>query len=122
MAAGSPEELKREVSGDVVEIGLDPTNVARAAGLLEGMGGVCSLETTENSVKLLVESGETVLPAALPRLVQAGIAVARIEMKRPTLDEVFQKVTGRALTEAEIEAAAGGGGTGGAGGGGGGWT
>jgi len=113
VAAGTPEALKREVAGDVVAIGLAPGDVARAAALLDGMPGVCSLETTEDAVKLLVESGETVLPAALPRLVQAGVPIARVEMKRPTLDEVFQKVTGRALTEAEIEAAAGGGGGGG---------
>jgi ABC-2 type transport system ATP-binding protein len=118
VAAGTPEELKREVAGDVIAIGLAPACVAQATALLLGMDGVGSLETTEDSVKLLVASGETVLPAVLSRLVQAGLAIARVEMKHPTLDEVFQKVTGRALTEAEIEAATAGSGASGEGG----WT
>jgi hypothetical protein len=44
--------------------------------------------------------------------VDAGIPVQRVEMNRPTLDEVFQKTTGRALTEIEAESEAGGGGGG----------
>jgi ABC-2 type transport system ATP-binding protein len=112
VAAGTPTELKRRVSGDVIGIGVDRANVARTVELLEGLPGVTGMVVAGDTLKLTVEAGEKVLPLLLPRLVDAGIPVQRVEMNRPTLDEVFQKTTGRALTEIEAESEAGGGGGG----------
>jgi len=94
VAAGSPSELKRGVAGDVIGIGVDPAHAARAAALLSNVPGVCSTEVAGGKVKLHVEAGEKTLPVLLPRLVEAGIPIARVEMTRPSLDEVFLKTTG----------------------------
>jgi ABC-2 type transport system ATP-binding protein len=101
VASGTPSELKRKVSGDVIGISVNPANAARAVALLSDVPGVHSTEAVGGIVKLYVEAGEKILPALLPRLVKAGISIARVEMARPSLDDVFLKTTGRPMVEAE---------------------
>lgn len=126
VATGSADELKREVAGDVVTVGVPAADAARARDLLAGVPGVSGAEvvgagaggegsgSTGAGVKLYVEAGERSLAPLLARLAEAGIAIARVEMVRPTLDEVFLRATGRGMDEAQNE---GGGGEGGEGGG-----
>jgi len=107
VASGTPSELKREVAGDVIGISMDTAHTSQAAALLSGVSGVCSTEVAGDTVKLYVEAGEKALPVLLPLLVKAGIPIKRVEMARPSLDEVFLKTTGHAMAEAEAADAGG---------------
>ncbi len=109
VASGPPEALKRAVGADFVTIGVAPEDAERARALLAGAPGVKAAELAGDAVKLSVEAGERALPALLPRLAEAGIAIARVEMSRPTLDEVFLRTTGRGMSEAQGESDAEGG-------------
>ena len=51
-----------------------------------------------------VEHGERVLPALLRELDRAGHAVRTAELTRPTLDDVFLRLTGRSLREERTDA------------------
>src|SRR4029450_9110499 len=53
VASGTPAELKRETSGDVVRVGLPVDAVAAAAEAL----GSYKMETYEDNVRLYVEDG-----------------------------------------------------------------
>jgi ABC-2 type transport system ATP-binding protein len=93
VAEGSPEELKRRVSGDSVELQLaDDTAAAAAAGVVGG--------TVDGAhVRLSVPSAVDALPRMFRALDDAGIELAGVQVHRPTLDDVFLNLTGRALRD-----------------------
>jgi len=99
VAEGTPAELKREISGDVVTVGLkEPADKAVAA--LTGQPYARSVEARgDDEVRLTVDDGETAIPEIMRTLDGAGIGLSRIELHRPTLDDVFLTKTGRSLRE-----------------------
>src|SRR5258705_9263830 len=100
VAEGTPEELKREITDDVVTVGLSPAQVTEAAKLLDAESFVNKLETeSSGAVRLFVDEGATAIPLILRSLDQAGIALTSIELHRPSLDDVFLTKTGRSLRE-----------------------
>ena len=52
-----------------------------------------------------IHSGDRVVPGVIRALDDAGIDVLDVEVRRPTLDDVFLTLTGRATAD-EIEAVA----------------
>jgi ABC-2 type transport system ATP-binding protein len=95
VASGTPAALKREISGDVVRVGLPVDAVAAAASALSGY----KMETFEDSVRLNVDDGATEIPQILRALDAAGVPLGTIELHRPSLDDVFLTKTGRSLRE-----------------------
>jgi len=98
VAEGTPDELKREVSGDVVTVGLNGAT-PEAAELLDTQAYVRKLETHDEGVRLYVDSGATAIPQILRTLDGAGLGLTSIELHRPSLDDVFLAKTGRSLRE-----------------------
>ncbi|MET7862153.1 ATP-binding cassette domain-containing protein [Micromonospora taraxaci] len=100
VAEGTPAALKREISGDVVLVGLDLTATPQAAKALDGELFVNKLETVdEGGLRLYVDEGATAIPQVLRRLDHAGLELRSIELHRPSLDDVFLTKTGRSLRE-----------------------
>ncbi|MEU4378991.1 ATP-binding cassette domain-containing protein [Micromonospora echinofusca] len=100
VAEGTPADLKREISGDVVMVGLDAAATPQAAQLLDGEPYVNKLETVdEGGLRLYVDEGATAIPQILRRVDGAGLALSSIELHRPSLDDVFLTKTGRSLRE-----------------------
>jgi ABC-2 type transport system ATP-binding protein len=108
VAVGTPDELKRRVSGDVVTLsvnsaanheapGLDGTAAART--LLADSPVTREIAVTDGSLRLTVEHGEEALPVLLRTLDGAGITMSAISLSRPTLDDVFLTLTGRSLRD-----------------------
>jgi ABC-2 type transport system ATP-binding protein len=95
VASGTPAALKREISGDVVRVGLPVDAVSAAAEALTGY----KIETFEDSVRLNVDDGATAIPQILRALDAAGVPLGTIELHRPSLDDVFLTKTGRSLRE-----------------------
>src|SRR5512139_3598625 len=100
VAEGTPEELKREMSGDVLLVGLSTGRAAEAMKLFDGEPYVNRLETVEDkALRLYVDEGATAIPFILRTLDGAGIPLGAIELHRPSLDDVFLTKTGRSLRE-----------------------
>ncbi|MFG3297279.1 ATP-binding cassette domain-containing protein [Micromonospora chersina] len=100
VAEGTPAELKREISGEVVLVGLDAATTPKAAELLDTEAYVSKLETVdEGGLRLYVDEGATAIPQVLRRLDHAGLELRSIELHRPSLDDVFLTKTGRSLRE-----------------------
>ena len=100
VAEGTPTELKREVAGDVVTVGLNGST-QQAAKLLENEAYVRKLETVDAGVRLYVDSGATAIPQLLRTLDGSGVVLGSIELHRPSLDDVFLAKTGRSLRDAQ---------------------
>jgi ABC-2 type transport system ATP-binding protein len=95
VASGTPAELKREISGDIVRVGLPVGAVPAAARALDSY----KIETYGEGVRLFVEDGAVAIPQILRALDAAGVPLAAIELHRPSLDDVFLTKTGRSLRE-----------------------
>ena len=98
VAEGTPDELKRQVAGDVVLVGADGGSES-VARVLTGQPFVRELSTEEGGVRLYVDRGETAMPQILRMLDAAGVPVTTLSLHRPSLDDVFFRKTGRSLRE-----------------------
>jgi ABC-2 type transport system ATP-binding protein len=94
---GTPSELKRQVAGDVVTMGVD--DGARALQLLETQPFVREGTREDGRVRLYVDRGETAMPALLRLLDGEGLVLNALELHRPSLEDVFLRQTGRSLRE-----------------------
>jgi ABC-2 type transport system ATP-binding protein len=97
VAEGTPDSLKQEIAGDVVNVTLSDT--ARAAQVLGSTDFVRKLETFDEGVRLFVDEAGSAIPLILRALDGDGIALGAIELHRPSLDDVFLTKTGRTLRE-----------------------
>jgi ABC-2 type transport system ATP-binding protein len=99
VALGTPDELKRQVAGDVVVVGTDDAS-DRVLQLLEGQSFVREATAGDGVVRLYVDRGETAMPQILRVLDSEGIVLASLSLHRPSLDDVFLRQTGRSLRDA----------------------
>ena len=95
IAAGTPTQLKAQVGGDRLELhapaGNDPAPLADA---LTGLGTAPpTVDTDTGQVTIPVTDGPAVLPDVAARLSAAGLHVADLTLRRPTLDDVFLALT-----------------------------
>ena len=99
VAEGTPDALKHEIAGDVVTLGIED-GTPKAAELLEGAAYLRKLEVLEpGGLRLYVDDGATAIPQLLRTLDRAGIEFGKLELERPSLDDVFLTKTGRSLRE-----------------------
>jgi ABC-2 type transport system ATP-binding protein len=98
VAEGTPDELKHEIAGDVVTIGVGGGPTA-ALELVRDRPFVRDAEAHGDVLRLYVDRGETAMPALLRLLDSAGLDVQTIALSRPSLDDIFLQKTGRSLRE-----------------------
>jgi ABC-2 type transport system ATP-binding protein len=98
VASGTSEELKQRFGGEVLEVRLaEPRQAAAAESALAPMGaGPVRVEGDLVSVPVHRPSGAVV--QAVRRLDAAEVAADDVALRRPTLDDVFLSLTGRAAT------------------------
>jgi ABC-2 type transport system ATP-binding protein len=101
VAEGTPDTLKARVAGDLISLGVDTADPAypRARASLEAQPFVRELREGNEGVQLIVARGDEALPAVLRLLDGAGLPIRTVSLARPTLDDVFLRLTGRSLRE-----------------------
>ena len=97
VASGTPAELKRRISGDLVTFEVD--DVARAQALLGGRSDARDVTVVDRGLRITVDSGETQAVPLMRALDDAGIRVGSLHIAHPSLDDVFLTLTGRSLRE-----------------------
>jgi ABC-2 type transport system ATP-binding protein len=101
IANDTADALKAGISGDVVAVGLaHPGDATRALDVARAAVDVRGWFDYSPTLHLTVERGEVALAPLVRAFDAAGIAVASLEVTRPTLDDVFLTLTGRAEREA----------------------
>jgi ABC-2 type transport system ATP-binding protein len=95
VALGTPDELKSMVGGDIVTIATGD-NVKAATEIAERF----SLEPMPDKDTLRIEVPDAA--AFVPRLVrETTVPVTSVSFRRPSLDDVFLKLTGHAIRDEE---------------------
>jgi ABC-2 type transport system ATP-binding protein len=98
VAAGTADELKRQVAGDVVTLGVNGST-EQVLETVRLQPFVREASSEDGQVRLYVEHGETAVPQLLRVLDGAGLEAASIALHRPSLDDVFLRQTGRSLRD-----------------------
>jgi ABC-2 type transport system ATP-binding protein len=98
VAEGSPDELKRQIAGDVLTVGVNGHG-EEVVKLLEAQSFVREACLEDGLVRLYVDRGEAAVPEVLRLLDRNGMAPSTMNLHRPSLDDVFLKKTGRSLRE-----------------------
>lgn len=99
VASDTPEALKQQVAGDLIEVIVASADrVASTAARLTALAGA-DAEVADRTVSVRVPRAGTELPGLLRSLDADGVVLESIEVRRPTLDDVFLELTGRSLRE-----------------------
>jgi ABC-2 type transport system ATP-binding protein len=96
IAMDTPDELKKTVGGDVVSI--TTTDNASARYEIESAFNMKVAEK-EDSLYMTCTRGDTCIPELIRTL---GDRVLSVRIQRPTLNDVFLKLTGKTIREEEV--------------------
>lgn len=105
VAEGRPYELKNALGQDLVYLETEANGRART--VLEGARDVGAIREKDGGLLVMVtDDGTRVLPQMLDALRAEGVAVTGINMKKPSMDDVFIHHTGRELRDEGSETTA----------------
>jgi ABC-2 type transport system ATP-binding protein len=100
VAEGTPDQLKKEIHGDSIQLGFaDDQQLSAGRRVLGDQPFVTQNMVIDGKLHLYVEHGEQDLPAIIRLLDARQVAVTTIEFARPSLDDVFLQKTGRSLRD-----------------------
>ncbi|SDK78741.1 ABC-2 type transport system ATP-binding protein [Nonomuraea maritima] len=95
IATGAPDELKATI-GDRLDVVLeDPAALATAAAVLNTLAGTEPTTTDADRLSVALPATGLRLAGIVRELDRAGVAAADVSLRRPTLDEVFLRLTDR---------------------------
>jgi ABC-2 type transport system ATP-binding protein len=97
VALDTPDALKRMVGADIVSISTEDNE--RAAREIRERYGL-ETKSEDSRIRMEVADGAEFIPKVVRDL---GVAVLSADLHRPTLDDVFLKLTGRAIRDAEAD-------------------
>jgi ABC-2 type transport system ATP-binding protein len=106
IARGTADELKASVGGQRVELNLvTPDDTPATVEVLRRYGTAePAVSNDSRTVTVSVANGPEALQLVLRHLEQQNVALFDAGMRRPTLDDVFLRLTGHTTAEAEAEA------------------
>lgn len=93
VASGRPEDLKRDLERDVLEIHLASPRAFEEAAALVANGDQATLDPSSRSMLIPVGNGARDSLGILRRLDDAGVEIRDFQLRRPTLDDVFLTLT-----------------------------
>lgn len=103
IAKGTADELKTQIGGERLELTIAPSGDLQAAleVLRQHSSGEIQIDSERRHLTVPVTHGAQHLSAIVLDLAAAGIALEDLALRRPTLDDVFLSLTGRAATVAD---------------------
>jgi ABC-2 type transport system ATP-binding protein len=106
IASDTSDNLKSQVSGDLVDLEVaDPAHLEEASRKLASIRDTSTeVEVEDMHVRGRVPRAGRAVQGLIRDLDRSGIDLESIEVRRPTLDDVFLTLTGRSLRDAESEA------------------
>ena len=103
LAEGTPQILKREISGDVVSI-KPKNNQGDLAYMFDDEEDVLDIRIEGGKTSLYVKDGAIAMPKIFNVLKGRGVELESVSLSQPSLDDVFLKQTGKSLRDTGMEA------------------
>ena len=98
VVSGTPDELKNTLGEDVVYLETDDDE--RVREVLLGVEDVRSVTRSPRGLSVTISAdGSHCLPRIIDRVRGAGIGIVSVNLKKPTMDDVFVHYTGRELRD-----------------------
>ena len=98
IASGEPTTLKDALGNDMIY--LDTSDNVATEKLLNGLKVVRSVKVTDQGLRATINAdGTRCLPVIMNRLRERGIDIVSVNLKKPTLDDVFVHYTGRDIRD-----------------------
>jgi oleandomycin transport system ATP-binding protein len=96
IARGTSDELKRQIGGQVLELRpADPAQLGAAADALASLGGGSPAVDPDTGLVGVSVDDASLVAAVVRRLDDAGVPIADLALRGPSLDDVFLSLTGR---------------------------
>lgn len=102
IAEGTSDELKAQVGGERLEVTVrNAADLASTESLMRAFGTDVRAEREVRHVSVAITTGAGLLPKVIREIDAAGIELEDLGLRKPTLDDVFLKLTGRTAEETE---------------------
>ena len=102
IAQGTADELKTQVGGERIDVVVSQAQASKAAVALQSMASGKVVVEGEH-VQAPVSGGGVKVVEAVRALDMAKIEIKEIQLRRPTLDDVFLSLTGHHAEEIKVE-------------------
>lgn len=105
IAEGTADQLKANMAADFIDITVaNPLETAQASELLERLSTEApQTDELRGHVVLAVENGAGRIAEVVRLLDSQDIHIAELNLRRPTLNDVFLSITGEAIAEEEVK-------------------
>ena len=104
VAAGTAEELKSGLRGDALVVELATAAAPDAVRAALDRLALRELAVDGRTLRARVDDGPRAVPAVLGELETAGLAAVSATVSRPSLDDVYLRLTGHAFDAADVPA------------------
>ena len=98
---GTSDELKSSLGSDIILLDLG-SDKERSIPLIKDTEGVLEVKESENKINAAAKDGSHTLVKIIQRLNAEGIDIESVEIRKPSLNEVFLYYTGREFRDEEI--------------------
>jgi ABC-2 type transport system ATP-binding protein len=103
VAEGTPDQLKRELDGDTIQIELADPEIAGARVALGRVRGVDDVQLDGRTLRARAHDGSAAIPAVLAALEAHGVTAMSVTVARPSLDDVYLRHAGRTFHTPKTE-------------------
>lgn len=100
----SPKKLKENLGGEIIELKIEDltdSKVEQITNQLNKLTFVKNVEKTKDKFKIIVKNSEATIPVIFKALENIEIRIVNVLLKKPTLDDVFLKYTGKSLRDTQ---------------------
>ncbi len=105
IAIDTPEKLKDSIGVDIVSLRIDD-GIDTFVDRVKTIEWIEELKQHDGYVDLCVKNGDTVIPKLISIANDEGVLVSSVNLRSPTLEDVFLQYTGKTIREEEADGGA----------------
>jgi len=98
VAMDTPGALKQQLGGDLLELETSDAD-QEFISALRSLDDVANVAAQPGGIVLTVKRGESVIPRVFDAAQRLGVEIASVSMRKPNLEDVFIKLTGREIRD-----------------------